>query len=216
MKNSQSIIIGSKKVRFLPVTRRTLMIVAKVTVKTRTIDLSVPLGGSTVVCVEIDASLAHFKLSIEVLWDWSVGEEISSLELDMDFMIESLRIEYELKDEMWDPSNWILRNCRLKYAEIHTAKWECSKESVSLEANGCRKIQGTMTHLQHKRWHYFGAETGETMLAICRAQFEFEANIEFLCTRHGVLPIHSTAAIDHHSYAPPKDLETFKAALACV
>lgn len=124
MKNSQSIIIGSKKVRFLPVTRRTLMIVAKVTVKTRTIDLSVPLGGSTVVCVEIDASLAHFKLSIEVLWDWSVGEEISSLELDMDFMIESLRVEYELKDEMWDPSNWILRNCRLKYAERHTAKWE--------------------------------------------------------------------------------------------
>ena len=66
MKNSQPMVIGSKQVHLL-VIRRTLMIVAKVTVKTRTIDLSVPLGGSTVGCVDIDASLVYSKFSIEVL-----------------------------------------------------------------------------------------------------------------------------------------------------
>ena len=73
------------------------MIVAKVTVKTRTIDLSVSLGGSVVCCVDIDASLVFFKFSIEVLWLWK--EEILSRELDMDFVIE-LWLEYEMKDEM--------------------------------------------------------------------------------------------------------------------
>ena len=63
------------------------MIVAKVTVKTRTIDLSVFLGGGTIDCVDIDGSLAYFKFSLEVLWDWSVEEEILS-ELDIYFMIE--------------------------------------------------------------------------------------------------------------------------------
>lgn len=43
------------------------MIVAKVTVKTRTIDLSVFLGGGTIDCVDIDGSLAYFKFSLEVL-----------------------------------------------------------------------------------------------------------------------------------------------------
>lgn len=61
------------------------MIVAKVTVKTRTIDLSVPLNGGTVGCVDIDASLVYFKVSIEVL---RVGEVISPCELDMDFVVE--------------------------------------------------------------------------------------------------------------------------------
>jgi hypothetical protein len=48
-------------------TRRTLMIVAKVTVKTKMIDLSVLLGSSTVDCVDFDASLVYFKLLVEVL-----------------------------------------------------------------------------------------------------------------------------------------------------
>ena len=63
----------------------TLMIVAKVTVKTKMIDLSVSLGGSTVNCIDVDASLAYFKLLVEVLG-----------ELDMDFVIEfcgRIRIE---------------------------------------------------------------------------------------------------------------------------
>lgn len=71
------------------------MIVANVTVKTRTIDLSVPLCD-TVGCVSIEASLVFFKFSMEVLWDWT---EISPRELDMDLVIE-LWVEYELKDEM--------------------------------------------------------------------------------------------------------------------
>ena len=81
MINSQSIIVGSKKVRFMAHTGArlglTLMIVAKVTVKTKMIDLSVSLGGSTVNCIDVDASLAYFKLLVEVLG-----------ELDMDFVIE--------------------------------------------------------------------------------------------------------------------------------
>lgn len=66
----------------------TLMIVAKVTVKTKMIDLSVSLGGSTVNCIDVDASLAYFKLLVEVLA--LLGE------LDMDFVIEfcgRIRIE---------------------------------------------------------------------------------------------------------------------------
>ena len=45
------------------------MIVAKVTVKTRTTDMSVLLGGSTIGCVDIDASLAYFdsEFSIDVV-----------------------------------------------------------------------------------------------------------------------------------------------------
>lgn len=65
------------------------MIVAKVTVKTRMIDLSVLLGGSTIGRVDIDASLTYFKFSIEVLWEfWSVVEVTSPRELDMDFVTE--------------------------------------------------------------------------------------------------------------------------------
>jgi hypothetical protein len=58
MNNSQAMILGSKKgVRYATAARQpTLIIIAKVTVRTRTIDLNVLLGGTSI-DVDIDGSL---------------------------------------------------------------------------------------------------------------------------------------------------------------
>ena len=133
LKNSQAIAIGVKKKSDLPRTRKspTLVIIAKVTVRTRTIDLIVLLdcgpGGSFDISVDSDGLSLYFSMGA-IPFDWVLVAEW--MQSDIIFfkckrrMRQILDVMVALSMGRWNITGQLSVNSRTVTGTVQRSSWD--------------------------------------------------------------------------------------------